>query len=430
VSREAEQALLGAILLKPEIFRRTKVVEDDFSDPRDRRIFKAMGQLDAEGRPAGDMALLAETLKDKETIIYLNSLADQVGTTASWEHYDQLVREASVKRQFGNLARRIGQQVKNGAAPAEIIETSQEEIRRLNERLSGERKSLHQQIRDWLDGCSGKFNTQDIYRFFSLNDTTRKKAALMALGRLEKDGIIRRVAGGKAGWYAKVEEKDFALIDYENADDTPLDIILPFGLHRHMEWFAKGMGVIAGDQDAGKTALMFNLAHDNQGLFSEVVYIATEMGPPLLKRRLKKFCFANDYLYPDAIRGISFREPKTINYMDLIEPDAFNIIDYYELSGEQFKEVSGYFRQIYDRLNKGVCFIALQKKRGADLGRSAELALEKPLLYISLHRGGIGRIEKCKTEWTEDFRPYDIEYHYKIVGGGKLTWEKQTRAKR
>lgn len=162
MSREAEQALLGAILLKPEIFRRTKVAEDDFSDPRDRRIFKAMGELDAGGRLPGDMALLAEALKDKEAIIYLNSLADQVGTTASWEHYDQLVREASVKRQFGNLARRIGQQVKNGAAPAEIIETSQEEIRRLNERLSGERKSLHQQIRDWLDGCSGKFNTQDI----------------------------------------------------------------------------------------------------------------------------------------------------------------------------------------------------------------------------------------------------------------------------
>ncbi|MDY0189006.1 MAG: DnaB-like helicase N-terminal domain-containing protein, partial [Syntrophus sp. (in: bacteria)] len=187
MSREAEQALLGAILLKPEIFRRTRVVEDDFSDPRDRRIFKAMGQLDAEGWPAGDMALLAETLKDKETIIYLNSLADQVGTAASWEHYDQLVREASVKRQFGDLARRIGQQVKNGAAAAELISFSMEEIRALNEKLGGGKKSLHEQIKDWVDGCSGKFNTQDIYRFFSLNDTAMKKGALMALGRLEKD---------------------------------------------------------------------------------------------------------------------------------------------------------------------------------------------------------------------------------------------------
>jgi len=222
-------------------------------------------------------------------------------------------------------------------------------------------------------------------------------------------------------------ETDFEPIEHEQADDTPLDITLPFGLHKHIEWFPKGIGVIAGDTDSGKTAIMLNLAYLNQGKFPRTVYIATEMGPALLKRRLIKFCSANDCFYPDAVKGISFRAPKTVHYMDLIDPDGFNIIDYYELSGDQFTEVAGYFRQIYDRLNRGVAFIALQKKFGAALGRSAELAMEKPLLYLTLHRGGIARIEKCKTEWTQSFQPYAIQFQYKIVGGGKLTWGKQLR---
>jgi hypothetical protein len=225
-------------------------------------------------------------------------------------------------------------------------------------------------------------------------------------------------------------EMDAALIEHEHADDTPLEMILPFGLHKHMEWFPKGIGVIAGDTDSGKTTVLLNLAHDNQGRFPRVVYIATEMGPALLKRRLSKFCAANNYFYPDAFRDVTFLEPKTTNYMDLIDPEAINIIDYYELSGEQFRDVAGYFRQIYERLTTGVCFVGLQKKFGAPLGRAAELAMEKPLLYLTLNRGGVARIEKCKTEWTEDFQPYAIEFKYKVWGGGKLMWGKRPRSKK
>jgi hypothetical protein len=422
---EAEQSLLAAILLRPEIFRQTKVSEDDFSDHRNQKIFRAMGELDADGIPlTGDM--LYQKLGDLELLKYLVLLSDN-GISANWKHYDQKVREYSCKRQLADLARYLGQWAQNDENPNDTMERLAERTSELRWKLLGE-KAISQMVRQWAMTTSGVFMTTDVHRELMLTTRVDKQTANTALLRLEKEGVIKR-HGDRRGCYRLVENL-YEVIDHENADDTPLDIVLPFGLHKYMEWFPKGIGVVAGDTDAGKTAVMLNLAHDNQGKFSRVIYIATEMGKALLKRRLQKFCLANDYFYPDAVKGITFHNPRTRNLMDLVEPDAFNIIDYYELSGDQFRDVAGYFRQIYDRLEKGVAFVALQKKFGANLGRAAEMAMEKPLLYLTLNRGGVARIEKCKTEWTEDFQPYAIEFKYKLWGGSKLMWGKRPRSQK
>lgn len=420
---EAEQWLLAAILLRPEIFKATRVAEDDFTDLRNRKIFRAMAELDVEGMPLTP-EMLYQKLGDQELFKYLVLLSDN-GISANWKHYDQKVREYSCKRQLAELGRCMEHWAQNDSHANEIIDKIKERFNEIRWKLSG-KKPIHEMVRQWVVTTDGIFQTTDVHRELLLTTRVDKQTANMALLRLEKEGVIKR-HGSRRGTYRLVESLS-EVIDHENADDTPLDIVLPFGLHKYMEWFPKGIGVVAGDTDAGKTAITLNLAHDNQGKFPRVVYIATEMGKALLKRRLQKFCQANDYLYPDAVKGITFSSPKTVNLMDLVEPDAFNIIDYYELSGDQFRDVAGYFRQIYDRLDKGVCFVALQKKFGANLGRAAELAMEKPLLYLTLHRGGIARIEKCKTEWTEDFQPYAIEYKYKLWGGGKLLWGKRPRS--
>jgi len=424
VQLEAEQAILGAILISPEIFRLTRVHMDDFVDPRNRKIFQAMGELEVDGQPI-DYQLIYQKLQDRDLMLYMIQLAEH-GIPVNWKYYDRKVREYSCKRQLAELAVHLGYWAKNGNQPKEVIEKTKVRLKELEEHITDVSKSMQQQVSDWVVATKGVFYVTDCYAELGLVTSRDKASARKALSRLVEDGVIKPHSR-RRGCYRLVET-DYEAIDHVQADDTPLDIILPFGLHKHMEWFPKGMAVVAGDTDAGKTTVLLNLAHDNQGKFPRLVYIATEMGPALLKRRLIKFCNANDYSYPGAIEGISFRAPKTANYMDLIDPDALNILDYYELAGDQFTEVSSYFRQIYDRLNQGVAFIAIQKKFGSALGRAAEMAMEKPLLYLTLNRGGIARIEKCKTEWTPDFQPFAIEYQYKIVAGGKLIWGIQPRS--
>jgi len=426
VQLEAEQALLGAILVRPEIFRSTRVGMDDLVDPRNRKIFQAMGELEVDGQPI-DYQLIYQKLQDRDLLIYMTQMAEHVGISCNWKYYDRKVREYSCKRQLAELATNLGQWAKNGEDPTEISAKIKKRLSEIELHLEA-KQAIHQKVRGWVQTMPGIFSVTDCYRDLNFVTNEDKAAARKSLSRLLEENLIAK-HGERRGIYRLIESLS-EIIDHENADDTPLDVILPFGLHKHMEWFPKGIGVVAGDTDAGKTAIMLNLAHDNQGKFPQVIYLATEMGRALLKRRLQKFCVANGYIYPDAVKGITFRSPKTKNLMDLVEPEAFNIIDYYELSGDQFRDVSSYFRQIYDRLEKGVCFVAIQKKFGADLGRSAELAMEKPLLYLTLHRGGIARIEKCKTEWTEDFQPYSIEFLYKLWSGGKLTWGKRLRSKK
>lgn len=419
-----EQSLLGAILNKPNIFPQLKVTEDDFYHPTNKKIFQAMGELYVDGIPIAPDTL-SQHLNDLNMVIYLSSLTENT-ISSNWFYYDAKLRELSAHRQLKNLSREIERLINKNENPREIVEHVNDKLRTIKQHLE-DKLPMHDLVRKCVLSISGVFLNTDIHRELSLTSRRDKQTANMALLRLEREGVIVK-HGTKRGSYRVVEQLS-EIIDHINADDTPLDIVLPFGLHKHMEWFPKGIGVVAGDSDAGKTALLLNLAYHNQPKFDKIIYIATEMGPALLKRRLKKFCQANGIVYPNHIQKITFIAPNTKNLMDLVDPSAMNIIDYYELTGNQFKDVAGYFREIYDRLTTGVCFVALQKKIGADLGRSADLALEKPLLYISLHRGGVARIEKCKTEWTEDFHPYKIEYRYKILNGGKLVWGKQPRTK-
>jgi len=370
---EAEQSLLAAIFLRPEIFRQTKVAEEDFSDPRNRKIFRAMGELDVDGLPLTP-DILYQKLGDRELLRYMALLTDNA-ISANWEYYDQLVRQYSCKRQLGKLGEQLGYWSQNGDDPRHIADKVRKRLDEIVGHLE-DKQPIHRKVRAWVQTMPGVFTVTDCYKDLGLVTESDKTVARMSLIRLVQQGLIVR-HGERRGTYRLVEALS-EVIDHESADDTPLNIILPFGLHKYMEWFPKGIGVVAGDTDAGKTAIMLNLAHDNQGKFPRVVYIATEMGKALLKRRLQKFCKANDYFYPDTVNGITFLNPKTKNLMDLVDPDAFNIIDYYELSGDQFRDVGGYFRQIYDRLEKGVCFVALQKKFGASLGRAAELAMENP----------------------------------------------------
>lgn len=102
---EAEQWLLAAILLRPQIFRLTKVSEEDFCDARNRKIFRAMGELDVEGMPLTP-EMLYQKLGDQELFKYLVLLSDN-GISAHWKHYDQKVREYSCKRQLAELGWKI-----------------------------------------------------------------------------------------------------------------------------------------------------------------------------------------------------------------------------------------------------------------------------------------------------------------------------------
>lgn len=104
-SLEAEQAVLGAIILEGESI--TKAIEilspEDFYSERHRRIYQAMLELFDKNEPI-DIITLTEHLRDKGELEeaggvgYLSSLATVVPTAANIRYHAKLVREKALLR--------------------------------------------------------------------------------------------------------------------------------------------------------------------------------------------------------------------------------------------------------------------------------------------------------------------------------------------
>jgi len=93
-SIEAEQALIGSILIEPEKVDNivSIVSSSDFYDPKHRHIFAAIEQLHDEGLPI-DIISVCDRLKAMGVLdkiggeLYVAQLADNVPTSAHAEMY-------------------------------------------------------------------------------------------------------------------------------------------------------------------------------------------------------------------------------------------------------------------------------------------------------------------------------------------------------
>jgi len=59
------------------------------------------------------------------------------------------------------------------------------------------------------------------------------------------------------------------------------------------------------------------------------------------------------------------------------------IIDYLEIH-DNFYEIGKHIRKIHEAIKDGICFIGVQKKKGAMLARGAEFSMEKSRLYLNM----------------------------------------------
>jgi len=81
--------------------------------------------------------------------------------------------------------------------------------------------------------------------------------------------------------------------------------------------------------------------------------------------------------------------------------------------------IADYLRAIHEKLSSGIAVVALQKKRGADLGRGGDFGLEKPRLYLSMDAGKL-TIQKAKNWADPRANPNGLVCEFKIVNGCKF----------
>lgn len=107
-SREAEQSVLGAVMLDESVFddlAAVGLVADMFYDPKHRLIFAVTGVLAGEHSPL-DVVTIAERLEQRGELArvggagYLSSLSDVVPSVDNAVAYAGLVREYSIERSY------------------------------------------------------------------------------------------------------------------------------------------------------------------------------------------------------------------------------------------------------------------------------------------------------------------------------------------
>ncbi|MGJ5835917.1 MULTISPECIES: replicative DNA helicase [Bacillus] len=104
---EAEQFLLGCIIIEGDLIKETTLEPKHFAEERHKQIFKAMREVDKLGRQvelANISASLGEALAAVGGFEYLTNLASAVPSTHSFETYETLIYEAFRLRDLQSAA--------------------------------------------------------------------------------------------------------------------------------------------------------------------------------------------------------------------------------------------------------------------------------------------------------------------------------------
>lgn len=261
-------------------------------------------------------------------------------------------------------------------------------------KIYGIKKSMAEDVRDWLNISRGVFTTNEIIKDLNITDRGEKQNLSKILNRLISEQVIIK-HGDKRGCFRTadtVREK----IDWTDADPEAFyPIVWPFKIEELVKIYPKNLAVIAGDSNAGKTAFLLSLAHMNSDTHN-INFFSSELSKQELKARIEGF--TKNGVDIERFGKINF-EAYYGNPLDIIEPDSLNIIDYIELTDE-FWKVAALLAGIHNKLKSGIAVAAIQKKKGTNLGRGGDFALEKARLYLSMEKGKL-TIIKGKN-WTDE----------------------------
>jgi replicative DNA helicase len=141
---EAEQAVLGAVLLEKEalITVSERITPEDFYRPSHQKIYQVMLHLVEKGEPV-DLITVTAGLQDQRLleevggVSYLSDLAAAVPTAANVDYYAQIVEEKSMLRRLIRVATQIASTGYSAAEEvSELIGDAEKKILELSQRGS------------------------------------------------------------------------------------------------------------------------------------------------------------------------------------------------------------------------------------------------------------------------------------------------------
>jgi len=140
--RDAEEAVIGSVLIDPESFVYIQLDTDDFYIHRHRFIWAAMVAIRANGQDIDHLTVSAELEKRGQLVDIggTNRLLDMISRTPNVYHvesYADIIRNTAVSRRYVDLAGTIAKQAMNGGVDEAAA------IEALTSQSKGERDGRH-----------------------------------------------------------------------------------------------------------------------------------------------------------------------------------------------------------------------------------------------------------------------------------------------
>uniref|UniRef100_A0A6M3L8I2 Putative bifunctional DNA primase/polymerase n=1 Tax=viral metagenome TaxID=1070528 RepID=A0A6M3L8I2_9ZZZZ len=270
-------------------------------------------------------------------------------------------------------------------------------------------KSFAEEMREFILSSFGVIKSSDCLQMSSSVVTRADKKNLSKiLSRLCDEGIIERY-GDRNGQFRRIENK-FKTIQLDSLDEGSLfDIRLPFGIEQYLEIMPKDLIVFAGVPNAGKTAIMLETCRLNMRRY-KCFYFSSEMGAHNCKRRISKHDSCTDWPF-EFVDDFP-------NFVDIIQPDNINFIDYIEETEGEAYRIPGLLAKIQRKLKNGIAVVALQKNPDKEYAIGGHQTKAKPALYCTIdsdYPGAVIRIVKAKNYREEN--PNGYMMRFKIVKG-------------
>ena len=274
--------------------------------------------------------------------------------------------------------------------------------------------SLAQEIKDLISCHHGVIiSSSFVDKELCLSSRVIKQNRSNIMNRLVEDGMLER--HGKRGEF-RVVDKTLNKINWRKPRGDEFDINLPIGLNRLVSIYPKNIIILAGMSNAGKTALLMNVVGYNLDQYkNRIHYFSSEMSEEELGIRLRSFGL-ND----EAWAGCNFYH-RTKDFQDVIFPDDINIIDFFE-KYDTFYDIGKDLSTIWEKLNKGIAIVALQKSKGKEEGRGGDFSKEKARLYITLDQDETwikAKITKAKA-WKTKINPNGLVKNIQIADGYQI----------
>jgi len=138
----AEAAVLGSIVEEPDLIYECTLQKEDFGDPRHQKVMEYFRFLEENDEKIDPMTMARVSGSNIEKIggySYLIELQRSVVSTASFGHYQSIVRDASLHRQSMKALGSLGELGASGAvAGKELVEAAQSAIEDLSEKVGAD----------------------------------------------------------------------------------------------------------------------------------------------------------------------------------------------------------------------------------------------------------------------------------------------------